>query len=85
MLAQPALLRAPSLIRVSYGAQASLLWHLGLRQADIKRLGCREYMSLFGVSATTLQRRLRFLRDEVRICLPLLMDLPCFDCALGLD
>lgn len=45
--------------------QATLLWHLGLRQTDIRLLVRREYMSMFAVSASTLQRRLRFLHDEV--------------------
>ena len=45
--------------------QASLLWYMGLRQADMKRLRGREYMSVFGVNTATLQARLRFLRDEV--------------------
>lgn len=46
-------------------AQASLLWFMGLRQQDIRRLGRRDYMSLFGISASTLQARLQFLREEV--------------------
>ena len=46
--------------------QASLLWYMGLSQTDIKRLASVEYMSIFNIRTTTLQSRLRFLRDQVR-------------------
>ncbi|KAK9800893.1 hypothetical protein WJX73_007389 [Symbiochloris irregularis] len=64
-------------LAASSRAKATLLWHLGLRQADIKQLMRREYMSMFAVSAPTLQRRLRFLRDEGGFDLEQLRALMC--------